>query len=381
MGWCDMDQPDVAQRQWHRALAYTLVLLMPALLVIGTLAQRPYLAIGVAFLVLPLMRMAFGAYRNTHAIAWRESVATFLHWLPVAYAAVLLGSELIVGRWVGGHPSASIGALIGVGLSLWITLLFGLCSAHELLHRRSRHERSTGAALAGILGYPALALEHPMHHAREGQEDTADWPRFDESVWTFSARRMRRVGREFFSAVLTRETHPLASALRTQAMTALASSGMMLALFFGLAGLPGLAIYALAAMGCSLGMQIMTYLQHWALADRRWVCDRAQPLAWEDDCRFQAWITMHISFHQRHHMAASTPFYRLGMDAASPRLPAGYILMMLICLVPAAWRSAMLPALEEWKNDPGRHVAPGRRMTCFGLYQVPVSARRKVSET
>lgn len=376
-----MDPPDLAQRQWSRALAYTLVLLMPALLVVGTLAQRPYLAIGVAFLVLPLMRMAFGSYRNTHAIAWREGVATFLHWLPVAYAALLLGSEFAVARWVGGHTSASTSALIGVGLSLWITLLFGLCSAHELIHRRRRLERLIGAALAGFLGYPALALEHPMHHAREGREDTADWPRFDESVWTFSTRRLWRVGREFISAVLTRESHPLASALRTQALTALVSTGVMLGVFLGLAGPPGLAIYTLAAMGCALGMQIMTYLQHWALADPRWVGDRAQPLAWEDDCRFQAWITLHISFHQQHHVAASTPFYRLGMDAASPRLPAGYIAMMLICLVPSAWRSAMLPALEEWKSDPGRHESPGRRMTCFGLYQVPVSERRRVSET
>lgn len=364
------------QRQWPSALGYALVLLMPGLLVIGTLARRPYLAIGVAFFLLPLMRIAFGAYRNTHAIAWRESVASFLHWLPAGYAALLLGSSVAVADWLRGHPSANLGALIGIGLSLWITLLFGLCSAHELIHRRRRSERWVGAVLAGALGYPALALEHPMHHAREGREDTADWPRFDESVWTFSARRLWRVGREFICTVLTRETHPMASALRSQVVVAVASYIVMLCIFLAAAGFPGLVIYAMAAMGCALGMQIMTYLQHWALADPRWVGDRAQPLAWEDDCRFQAWITLHICFHQRHHMEASTPFYRLGLDEASPRLPAGYITMMLICLVPTAWRNAMLPALEEWKAGPGRHPSPGRRVTCFGLYQVPVSERR-----
>jgi fatty acid desaturase len=352
-------------------MGYALILLMPALLAIGTLASRPYLAIGVAFLLLPLMRIAFGAYRNAHATAWREGVATFLHWLPAGYAALLVASELVVALWLGTHEAAGLATRIGLGLSLWITLLFGLCSAHELLHRRSRLERLVGAALAGALGYPALALEHPMHHAREGREDLAEWPRFEESVWSFAARRLMRVGAEYASTLTTLESSPLASPLRTQAIVALASTGVILGLFLGLAGIAGLEIYLLAALGCALGMQIMTYLQHWALADPRWVTERPQPLAWEDDCQFQAWITLHISFHQRHHQDASIPYYRLGMDVASPRLPAGYIVMMVICLVPAIWRRAMLPALMEWKSDPGAHASPGRRLTCFGLYQTP----------
>lgn len=356
---------------WASASGYTLVLLMPLLLILGTVLSLPYLAIGVAFLVLPLMRMVFGAYRDAHSIAWSEAVATALHWLPAAYAVLLVASQVLVAAWLGQHAQASALTLVGIGLGLWITLLFGLCSAHELLHRRDLRERLMGAMLAGAVGYPALALEHPMHHAREGNEDLAEWPRFDESVWTFAARRLRRIAAEFAATVFASTPNALTSGLRTQALLAVSITTATAAMFAVFAGPIGLLIYLLAAFGSALGMQIMTYLQHWALADSSWVGDRAQPLAWEDDCQFQAWITLHISFHQRHHQTASVPFYRLGLDAASPRLPAGYILMMVICMVPPLWRWAMLSALAAWKVNPNVHPSAGRRLTCFGLYRQP----------
>lgn len=369
------------QRQWPRAIGYTLIFLMPTLLVVGTVTGRPYLAFGVAFFVLPLMRMAFGTYGNAHELAWRESIATVLHWLPVSYAVILVGSLIVVAASFGAGAVEGASAHIGMGLSLWITLLFGLCSAHELLHRRRRTERLAGAALAGALGYPAMALEHPMHHAREGAVDMAESPRFEESVWAFAARRIQRIARELQSTLWGPTGNSLTSPLRTQLLVALTATGAVLLCFFALAGLPGLATYVVAAMGCTLGLQIMTYLQHWALSDPRWVGAQAQPLAWEDDCQFQAWITLHISFHQRHHQDAAMPYYRLGLDRASPRLPAGYILMMVICLVPSVWRKAMLPALEEWAAGPAAPQTAGRRLTCFGLYRVANDSARKTSES
>lgn len=371
-----MTAGSLPKSQLAAASGYAFVLLMPTLLVAGVAASRPYLALGIAFLLLPSMRVALGPYRRAHEIPWRESIATMLHWLPVGYAVALIASEITLATWLGIHPSPNIQSMVGISLSLWITLIFGLCSAHELVHRRSRSERYLGAVLAGALGYPPLAFEHLMHHAREGDEELAEWPRFEESVWKFAVRRLARIGSEFVDSLSGSEPNSLAPVPRIHSAAAMLVTAAVAAMFFHLAGPAGLLIYGCAAAGCTLGMQIMTYMQHWALADPRWIGSRAQPLAWEDDCRFQAWITLHISFHQAHHRSASVPFYRLGMDADSPRLPAGYILMMVISLFPPLWRWAMLPALHEWRTNPSVRVSAGRRLTCFGLYPFQANEAR-----
>ena len=83
-------------------------------------------------------------------------------------------------------------ALLGLGLSLWMTLLFGTCVAHELIHRRDKRQAMLGHMLAGICGYPALGMEHLAHHARPGDTRLAEYPLKDESVWQFAWRRMRQ---------------------------------------------------------------------------------------------------------------------------------------------------------------------------------------------
>ena len=87
---------------------------------------------------------------------------------------------------------------------------------------------------------------------------------------------------------------------------------------------------------------------------------------WEDDCQFQAWITLNISLHDVHHREPRLPYYRLQLTPDSPRLPAGYVMLMFLSLVPPIWRLAMGPALARWVEFPSEPVSAGRRLTCFG---------------
>lgn len=357
--------------QWSSAAGYLAIFLMPALLVAGAAMDRPYLAVGIAFTVLPLMRVVFGRCRDGDWPPWNERVATVLHALPVVYVVVLTSAVSLIAARLWTTPAATTSALIGLGLSLWITLLFGLCPAHELLHRRARGARWLGATLSGLVGYPALALEHAVHHGRPGNQDLAEWPRHDEPAWRFALRRTGHVYVEFFEVLRAAGGMSLLGSRRTQAGLAAAGMAATAGLFLSLGGNVGLALYLAAATGVTIGMQLITYLQHWALADKRWVADPEGGWAWEDDCRFQAWITLHISFHQRHHQNPITPFYQLGLHSKSPRLPAGYIIMLLLSLVPPLWRRAMQPALEAWQLacDSGEASPPNRRLTCFGLHR------------
>jgi fatty acid desaturase len=351
--------------QWLASAGYLSVFIMPLLLALGAWFDTPYLAIGVALLVFALLRWLFGSYRPIHDLVWHERIATLLHRLPLFYVVALVASMVIVVHSIGSKHAFSGVDLLGVGLSLWITLLFGLCAAHELVHRRSKWERAAGHVLSGLVGYPLLVFEHRVHHGSMGDTATAEWPTTEESVWRFSARRLRRIVGDLWAnvraSVRARDgQHSLRGSKLAGATTLLTA-----ATFFFAAGVPGAATYIACALGVAFAMQIITYLQHWGLADQHFTSADAQPLTWEEDCQFQAWVTLHISFHMAHHRAAGQPYYRLGMVEGSPRLPAGYIVLMVLCLFPFAWRRAMLPTLRAWHRDPAAAPPPGRRLTCF----------------
>lgn len=61
------------------------------------------------------------------------------------------------------------------------------------------------------------------------------------------------------------------------------------------------------------------------------------------------------------------PYYRLDLSPDSPRLPAGYVLLMFASLVTPLWLAMMRPALERWLLEPASPLSAGRRITCFGL--------------
>ena len=162
-----------------------------------------------------------------------------------------------------------------------------------------------------------------------------------------------------------RERHATASATRLR-WALLATVGMAAA-FAAIAGWRGALLFGLLAVGVAFGVQIITYIQHWALGQDSLGNAVGYGRGWEDDCQFQAWITLNISLHDVHHREARLPYYRLQLSPDSPRLPAGYVMLMFASLLPPVWRRAMEPALARWFESPAEPMSAGRRLTCFGL--------------
>lgn len=357
--------------QLGMAMGYLSILLMPVLFALGVWLEHPYFAFGTVMLVFPLARTVFGAYRQPVPIVWHEAIATFLHRLPLLYGIVLMVSVvLVLGSMIaGGAPSPA--QALGIGLSLWMTMFFATCVAHDLLHRRSAGDARVGHLVAGLAGYPFLGLEHLLHHGRLGDVARAECPRNDESVWHFSGRRFRQVARDALGAGGAfwhrGGADPRPRRLRGAAAVSLATW----AAFSWAGGWAGFFIYLGTIVGVAFGTQLVTYLQHWGLGADSPADRGAQDLAWEDDCLFQAWVTLHISFHQSHHRSPRLPYYRVAMTPDSPRQPASYLLLMPVCLFPGLWRKLMLPVLEYWQQWPQSPQSAGRRLTCFSYYSGP----------
>lgn len=352
--------------QWLHASGFSAIFLMPALLSFGAAIGRPALAFGVAVFVFPLARLVLGAAPDEPP-QWREGVATWLDRLPVLHVPVLVAS-VGISSWLVLREPGSAGAVIGYGLSLWMTMLFATCVSHELFHRRDCLQATLGHVLAGFCGYPLLGVEHLAHHARPGDTDRAECPRVHESVWGFAGRRLRRIASEFLgrrALVWSMSATQIGIVrLRLALVTTLATAVAIVAL----AGWRGFAVYAAVGVGVAFGVQLITYIQHWGLGADHLSGRVAYGRGWEEDCRFQAWITLNISLHDGHHRDSRLPYYRLGMTRDSPRLPASYVLLMFASLVPPLWFGVMEPALVHWVRSPASPLSAGRRLTCFGLY-------------
>lgn len=351
-------------RGWLKASGYLAVFIPPALLCIGIANGAPWLACAGVFAVAPFLRAVFGDVDETDRFDWSERVATWLDRLPVAYAVSFpVFVAFALGQIRDGALKGSLG-WIGAGLSFWTCFIFATVIGHELVHQRRAGRRRLGRLLAGLVGYPVLGHEHMPHHATSGNVEDAEWPAVGESVWRFAARRSLRVCRsaaEYHAAIGAR----LGSWWRGGMVESITATLAAWVAFAVAGGAQGAALYGVLAVAVWFAMQAITYLQHWGLGDDSVPGAREGQYAWEDGCQLQAWLTLSISYHQAHHLAPSRPYYLAGPAVDSPRLPAGYVILLFAALVPPVWRRLMLPALERWKLNPAAQLKPGRRLICF----------------
>lgn len=361
-------------RQRFSALGYLSIFLLPMLLALGVFTNEPALAMGAALIAYPFARGVFGSYRRPPI--WREGIAAGLHALPWLYALVLACAvSLLLVALANGAPGTTLGWL-GLGGSLALTMLFATCPAHELLHRREPQHARIGAWLSGLAGYPWLGIEHRQHHAGAPLLSATESPRWDESVWTFSACRMAAIAGDVRHLRASRAGSSRAALVACQAREGCVVMACSWALFTACGGVAGFLLYAFAVFVVTLGVQVMTYIQHWGLGTDS-ITHAGPQIAWEDDCQFQAWVTLHISFHQSHHRQPTLPFYRSGMSPGAPRLPSGYVVLIAVCLVPNIWRLLMRPALDYWQRQPMKPMSPGRRFSCFHAYPAMPNDRAK----
>lgn len=359
----------MAAQQWAEASGYGAIFFAPTLLAAGATLGEPSLGFAVVFTLFPLARLIFGALSPGTTPIWDERVALLLEMLPRIFPFVLAGVVgVVLVTWHGGVPSPTE-ALPWV-LSLWVSFVLATCIAHELIHRTGSGDRLAGHVVAGLAGYPVLGYEHLRHHRLSGSTTEAEWPRLGESLWRFAARRLSRIGRETlgFGGLVWRtgRQSPTVRGLRWSLATTLVAwclSGIT-------GGWMGASIYGLVILLVSFAMQLVTYMQHWGLGDDSGLPGgRGRELAWEDDCRFQSWLTLGLSLHQGHHEMPGHTYFRVGLSPTSPRLPTGYLLLMFVALVPPLWQRVMEPARQRWLRNPDAPASAGRRIVCTTLYR------------
>jgi fatty acid desaturase len=333
------------------------------MLALGMYTGEQWLAVTMILLVLPMLRMVVGDVRSEPVI-WREGLSVFLHALPKIYALALF-SAIGFCAWMLRHSEPlTPGKLFAFSASLWATLLAATVPAHELIHRPDLPSQRLGRWLAGVAGYPILGQEHVGHH--RGHSKT-EWPLAQENIYGYSIRQLGISIKTVLERDTSTRTKKGQGILRGELFEAVLATLLTAAVFAFATGVQGLAMYAAVVVSMFFSMQLLAYIQHWGLGEASGGDTLKQQVAWEDACMIQAWFTLNLVFHESHHRAPGKPFYRLGLSKNSPRLPAGYVIMMVAALFPPLWRFLMVPALKRWQTFPTKPVSAGRKLLCVNL--------------
>jgi len=243
----------------------------------------------------------------------------------MGYGAIHAGEALV--------PSAlSTGALAGI---------FGMLTAHELIHSREAWERHLGLAMLVAVGYGHFRISHLQgHHRLAATRDDAATARQGESAYRFLLRSI--VGQWRF--VWTRAPrHVLAYS---------AASGAVYLAAFLLLGGAALAYLLLTSLVAILILELFNYVAHYGL-EREVVEGRPQPLSpahsWNTNKRFNNWALFNGGRHSHHHGAPALPYQDLHAIEGSPELPFGYGGSIATALIPPLWRRIMDPRIEHYR--------------------------------
>jgi alkane 1-monooxygenase len=243
-----------------------------------------------------------------------------------------------------------VSAFIGLALMTGaVAGVFGMLTAHELIHSRRHGERALGTILLTAVAYPHFRLSHLMgHHRRAALPSDPATARRGESAYRFILRSIIGQFAEAWEHGRRRRVNPVALGLAVVLALwscALAAGGWRALLFLA----------AVSAVAIAI-LELFNYVAHYGLA-RRVVADGAvEPLgpqhSWNTARRLSNWLLLNGGRHSDHHRAPALGFSRLVDDDAAPQLPSGLGGAILLALVPPLWRRVMDPRVAAATPPP-----------------------------
>ena len=327
-------------RTWQiKTAGYLLAPFVPVAAIALTETGMEWLVPLAFFVLLPIARPLFGADRvhpedaPLHSIAFCNLVAL----APIVYLPTLLA---LLGKVLMMLPEASAARIVSLGLTYFTCAALSSAAAHELIHRRQRLANVAGRLLCASFAYPHYPESHRAHHAGPRALFREPTPSEGGTLYGFAFESARH---EWRTVSHTRWSGARGFGFDWIACAA-AFSVVCVVVAYWLAGVPGIAFYAITSFLVWFGIQGINYIQHYGLPN-----DGANgaPISWEHDCPLQAALTFNIPYHEQHHRQVTRPYYLLDAHIIRACLPAPYPVLFLASLVPPLHRRLMHRTLIE----------------------------------
>ncbi len=366
---------DRKRHLWLVALVMPLLPFAAVLLHIRT-GSSVWLWLGpiVILGVVPLLDLAAGLDRSNPPDALIAALEgdryyrwlTFL-FLPLQYAG------FAVAFWYLATGGLTVEQSIGLAVTVGFIGGLGINTAHELGHKKESHERWLAKIALAQSFYGHFYIEHNRgHHVRVATPEDPASSRLGESFYRFwprtvvgSARSAWRLERRRYAR---RRQGPwrLGNDVLNAWLTSAALWAAMVA-WLGVGVLPYLLVQAVMALTL---LEAVNYLEHYGMLRQRVGApgheryERVDPShSWNSNNIATNVLLYHLQRHSDHHANPTRRYQSLRDYQESPVLPTGYAGMILLALVPPAWRRVMDPrVLRHVDGDLSRvNIAPRRR--------------------
>jgi alkane 1-monooxygenase len=325
----------------------------------------------VVFVLIPFLDRAIGKDSSNppDSILRRLEEDRYYRWctyvfIPIQYGALVFACT----RWASGDLSV----VEDLGLAVTVAMVGGIAinTAHELGHKRPRHEKWLAKVALAQSGYGHFFIEHNRgHHVRVATPEDPASARLGESFWEFLPRtvwgslrsavhlekqRLDRVGSRFLS--------PHNDVLNAWAMSAALFAALVA--IFGWRVAPWLAVQAVLAFSL---LEVVNYLEHYGLLrqkqeDGRY--ERCRPEhSWNSDNIASNVFLYHLQRHSDHHAHPTRRYQALRHSEDLPELPSGYASMILLAYVTPLWFRRLDPmVVAHYGGDVGRaNILPRKR--------------------
>jgi alkane 1-monooxygenase len=317
----------------------------------------------VVFGIFPVLDLLIGTDSENppdSVIAWLEQ-DRYYRWCTYAFLPLQFAS-LALACWLWSSGELSVWEALALALTVGMVAGIAINTAHELGHKRARTEKRLSKVALAQSGYGHFFIEHNRgHHVRVATPEDPASARLGESFWRFLPRtvsgsvrsaveleraRLKRLEKGFFSV------HN--DVLSAWALTFVLFGALTVA--FGIEVLPYLLLQAIIGF-CLL--EVVNYLEHYGLLrarreDGRY--ERCRPEhSWNSNNVASNVLLYHLQRHSDHHANPTRRYQALRHEEEAPQLPTGYAGMILLALVPPAWRRVMDPkVLAHYGGDLAR---------------------------
>ena len=229
--------------------------------------------------------------------------------------------------------------LAGLTVVCGVLSAFSMAHIHEVMHRHNRLARTAADIAMTLAGYPHYRLVHELHHAHVGDPQFGSTAHIGLSLW-------RHVGRSFGRsslAVLAADCQRLVQGRSCRLPFPAAAWLGTLVVTVSLCGGRGLVFYLGQSAISVFVVETIGYIQHYGLVGG------VGPVAWN----VRSWLSNRLfvnnGLHAHHHLEQTLSYERLKCVGAP--LPAGYVHMFFLALVPPLWFSVM-------NSHPGMPLRP-----------------------
>ncbi|MEM7425826.1 MAG: alkane 1-monooxygenase [Pseudomonadota bacterium] len=230
----------------------------------------------------------------------------------------------------------------------------GVNVAHELMHRiHSKPDVVVSRWLLAFTCDTTFAIEHVFgHHRHVATDRDPATARRGEGLFAFLVRSTLGQLRGAFEIEARRLNNRGARvwSIGNRAARGQLMSLLLLAAFIYAAGVAGaIAFLCIAAVG-KTHLEAVNYIEHYGLV--RVPGEKvAARHSWDSYRKVSSFLLYNLTRHADHHLDAQKPYWSLEARDDAPKMPYGYMSMMLIALVPPLWRHVMHPRLAGWDRE------------------------------